>query len=184
MQDVVKESESKMQKSMDALKMSFAAVRTGRASPALLDHVMVDYYGSPVSLKQLASVSVPDPRCLFVIPFDKNAAAEIEKAIMQSDLGINPKREAAGIRLSLPEPSEERRRELVKIIKKGTEDSKVSIRNIRRDAIEILKGQKKDKTITEDDEKNLDKKVQDLTNKYCSEADKLFSAKEKEVMEV
>ena len=110
--------------------------------------------------------------------------SEIEKAIMQSDLGINPKREAAGIRLSLPEPSEERRRELVKIIKKGTEDSKVSIRNIRRDAIEILKGQKKDKTITEDDEKNLDKKVQDLTNKYCSEADKLFSAKEKEVMEV
>lgn len=184
MQDALKESEVKMQKSMETLKKSFAAVRTGRANPALLDHIMVNYYGSPVSLKQLASIAVPEPRQLLVTPYDKNAAPEIEKAIMQSDLGINPKREAGLIRLFLPEPSEERRKELVKIVKKETEDCKVAVRNVRREANEFLKKQQKDKLITEDDEKDLDKKIQDLTNKYCTDADKLLQAKEKEIMEV
>ena len=184
MQDAVKESESKMLKAIEVLKRNFAGVRTGRANPALLDHVNVNYYGAAVPLKQLASVSVPEPRQLLITPYDKNASPEIEKAILTSDLGINPKREAGAIRLMLPEPSEERRKELVKKVKKEAEEAKVAVRNVRREANESLKKQKSKKEITEDDEKVLDKKVQDLTNKYCAEIDKLLSAKEKEIMEV
>ncbi|MEE8638600.1 MAG: ribosome recycling factor [Candidatus Margulisiibacteriota bacterium] len=184
MQDALKESDVKMQKAVGVLKKNFAGVRTGRASPALLDHVNVNYYGTAVPLKQLASISVPESRQLLITPYDKNAAQEIEKAILTSDLGINPKREAGVIRLILPDPSQERRKELVKLIKKETEEAKVAIRNVRREAIESLKKQKSGKAITEDDEKVLDKKVQDLTNKYCAEVDKLLAAKEKEIMEV
>jgi ribosome recycling factor len=184
MQDVLKESESKMIKALEALKKNFAAVRTGRANPALLDHVMVNYYGAATPLKQLASISVPEPRVLVVTPYDKNAAAEIEKAILTSDLGINPKREPAAIRLFLPEPSEERRKELVKVVKKESEEGKIAVRNVRREAIEALKKKKADKQITEDEEKVQDKKAQDLTDKYCAEIDKLLAAKEKEIMEV
>jgi len=184
MQDVIKESEAKMKKAVEVLVKNFAAVRTGRANPALLDHVKVNYYGTPVVLKQLASISVPEPRVLLVTPFDKNAAADIEKAILTSDLGINPRREAGVIRLFLPEPSQERRKELAKVVKKEAEEGKVAVRNVRREAIDALKKQKNEKKITEDDEKIQDKKVQDLTNKYCEEIDKLLAAKEKEIMEV
>lgn len=184
MQEVLKESEHKMQKAIEVLKRNFAAVRTGRANPALLDHVKVNYYGTEVPLKQLASISVPEPRALLVTPYDKNVAADIEKAILTSDLGINPKREAGVIRLFLPEPSEERRKELVKIVKKEAEDGRIAVRNVRREANDSLKKQKNEKKITEDDEKTQDKKVQDLTNKYCAEIDKLLAAKEKEIMEV
>ena len=184
MQDTVRESEVKMQKAIEVLKRNFAAVRTGRANPALLDHVKVNYYGTSVPLKQLASISVPETRTLLVTPYDKNAAPEIEKAILTSDLGINPKREAGVIRLFLPEPSQERRKELAKLIKKEAEEAKVAVRNLRREAMESLKQQKGGKQITEDDEKVLDKKVQELTNKYCSEIDKLQTSKEKEIMEV
>ncbi|MFH1826481.1 MAG: ribosome recycling factor [bacterium] len=184
MQDAIKESEHKMQSAMDVLKRNFAAVRSGRANPSLLDHVKVSYYGTDVPLRQLAQISVPEPRQMIITPFDKNAAKDIEKAIMTADLGISPKREATVIRLFLPEPSEERRKELVKVIKKETEDAKIAIRNVRREAIDSLKKQKGDKKITEDDEKVKDKKVQDLTDKYCNEAEALFSAKEKEIMEV
>ena len=184
MQDVLKESDAKMVKAMEVLKKNFAAVRTGRANLALLDHVQVNYYGTNVPLKQLATISVPEPRVLIVTPFDKNAAAEIEKAILTSDLGINPKRETTLLRLTLPEPSEERRKELVKVVKKETEETKIAIRNVRREAIEALKKKKSEKTITEDEEKNQDKKVQELTDKYCLEADKLFTAKEKEILQV
>jgi ribosome recycling factor len=184
MQEVLKECETKMKRALDILKRNFAAVRTGRANPALLDHVNVNYYGSPVPLKQLASIAVPEPRTLLVTPYDKNSAPDIEKAILTSDLGINPKREVGVIRLFLPEPSEERRKELVKLIKKETEETKVAMRNVRREGIESLKKQKSAKEITEDDEKVLDKKVQDLTNKYTGEIDNLEKAKEKEVMEV
>ncbi|MBU0672107.1 MAG: ribosome recycling factor, partial [Candidatus Margulisbacteria bacterium] len=155
-----------------------------RANPALLDHINVDYYGSPTPLKQLASISVPEPRQLLITPYDKTAAQAIEKAILTSDLGINPSREANVLRLSLPQPSEERRKELVKVVKKETEDAKVAIRNVRREANDSLKKQKNEKKITEDDEKNLDKKVQDMTNKYCSEVDHLLATKQKEIMEV
>ncbi|NQT29477.1 MAG: ribosome recycling factor [Candidatus Saganbacteria bacterium] len=184
MKDVLKETEDKMDKAIGVLKKNFSAVRTGRANPALLDHVMVSYYGSDVPLKQLASISVPEPRQLLVTPYDKNSSADIEKAVLKSDLGVNPRREAGVIRLILPEPSEERRKELVKIIKKETEEAKIAIRNVRREANEALKKQKKDRAITEDDEKSLDKKVQDLTDKHCTGVDKLLAAKEKEVMEV
>jgi ribosome recycling factor len=184
MQDVIKDGEARMQKALEVLKKNFAAVRTGRANPALLDHIHVDYYGTSVSLKQLAQVSAPEPRCLLITPYDKTAAQAIEKAILTSDLGVNPKNEGGMIRLILPEPSEERRKELVKVIKKESEETKIAVRNVRRDAIEVLKKQKADKVITEDIEKMQDKKVQELTDKYCAEADKLFSAKEKEIMEV
>jgi ribosome recycling factor len=180
----MKESDARMRKAIDALRHNFAAVRTGRASPALLDHVMVDYYGTSVPLKQLATVSVPDPRGLLITPYDKNSGPEIEKAILKSDLGVNPKREAGVIRLILPEPTEERRKELVKLIKKEAEESKIVIRNVRRDAVDSLKKKKSEKQITEDDEKGQDKKVQELTNKYCDEIDKTLAGKEKEIMEV
>lgn len=178
------ESDARMRKAIDALRHNFAAVRTGRASPSLLDHVMVDYYGTSVSLKQLATIAVPEPRGLLITPYDKNSAPEIEKAILKSDLGVNPRREAGVIRLTLPEPTEERRKELVKIVKKEAEESKIVIRNVRREANETLKKQKADKMITEDVEKINDKKVQDLTDKYCTEIDRTLAAKEKEIMEV
>ena len=184
MHDEIKESAEKMQKALEAIKKNFAAVRTGRANPALLDHINVNYYGSPVPLKQLASISIPEPRALLVTPFDKNASPEIEKAILTSDLGITPRREAGVLRLFLPEPSEERRKELVKVVKKEAEDGKIAIRNIRREAIESLKKKKSDKTVTEDQEKNLDKKVQELTDKYSAEIEKLLAEKEKEIMAV
>jgi ribosome recycling factor len=184
MQDVIKESEARMKKTIEALKNNFVAVRTGRANPALLDHIQVEYYGAMMPLKQLATISVPEPRQLLITPFDKGAAAAIEKAIQTSDLGINPKRETNAIRLALPEMSEERRRDMVKVIKKETEDSKISIRNVRREANDDLKKQKADKKITEDDEKSLDKKIQNFTDQYCAEADKLLATKEKEIMEV
>lgn len=184
MQDVLKESEGRMQKAIENLKRNFAAVRTGRANPALLDHVHVEYYGTSVPLKQLASVSAPEPRVLAVTPYDKTAAQGIEKAILTSDLGINPKNEGGVIRLFLPEPSEERRKELVKVVKKEAEETKIAVRNVRRDAIELLKKQKAEKKITEDLEKMQDKKAQELTDKYCTEVDKLLAGKEKEIMEV
>ena len=184
MQDILKESEAKMKKAVEVQKHNFAAVRTGRASPALLDHVKVNYYGADCPLKQLASISVPEPRMMVVTPYDKSAMQDIEKAIMTSDLGINPKREATLIRLAMPELSEERRKELVKLIKKESEEGKVAIRNVRREAIDSAKKKKAAKDITEDDEKDLDKKVQDLTDKHCKEIESLLAAKEKEIMEV
>jgi len=184
MQDVIKESEEKMKKALEVLKKNFSAVRTGRASPALLDHIQVEYYGTNVPLKQVASISIPEPRMIVLTPYDKSASQGIEKAIQSSDLGINPKNEGGVIRLVLPEPSEERRKELVKVTKKESEEIKIAIRNVRRDAIEALKKQKADKTITEDVEKTQDKKVQDLTDKFTKEIDVLLATKEKEIMEV
>lgn len=184
MDNVIKETESRMQKALEALKKNFSSIRTGRANPALLDHIKVSYYGTDCPLKQLASISAPEPRQLLVTPFDKNAAKDIEKAILASDLGINPRIDGGLIRLILPEPTEERRKELVKVAKKETEEAKVAIRNIRREANESLKKQKADKKITEDDEKAQDKKVQDLTNKFSADIDAALHAKEKEILEV
>jgi len=184
MEDVIKQAESKFKKAIEALKKNFAAVRTGRASPSLLDHVMIDYYGSKVPLKQLAGISVPEPRTIAITPYDKNSIKDIEKGIMTSDLGLPPKTEAGIIRLSLPQPTEERRKELVKTIKKEAEDGKVAIRNIRREAIESLKGDKKKGTISEDQERMKEEAVEKLVKKYTEEIDNLFSHKEKEVMEV
>ena len=184
MDDILKESEARMQKTIEALKKNFAAVRTGRASPALLDHVQVEYYGAKMPLKQLGQISAPEPRMLVITPYDKGASQAIEKALMSSDLGINPKIEGGLLRLTLPELSEERRRDLIKVIKKEAEEAKIGMRNVRRDAIEVLKKQKADKKITEDAEKMQDKKVQELIDKYSAETDKLLAAKEKEILEV
>ncbi|MDD4179682.1 MAG: ribosome recycling factor [Candidatus Margulisbacteria bacterium] len=184
MQDVIKDSEERMKKAIEVLKKNFSAIRTGRANSALLDHVQVEYYGTNVPLKQVASISIPEPRMIVLTPYDKSASQGIEKAIQSSDLGINPKNEGGVIRLVLPEPSGERRTELVKVTKKESEETKIAIRNVRRDAIEALKKQKADKTITEDVEKMQDKKVQDLTDKFTKEIDTLLAAKEKEIMEV
>ncbi|MBN3033136.1 MAG: ribosome recycling factor [Candidatus Saganbacteria bacterium] len=184
MEDVLRESEGRMQKAIEALKKNFSAVRTGRAHPALLDHVQVEYYGTKTPLKQLGQVSAPEPRMLVVTPYDKNASQAIEKAILASDLGINPKNEGGLIRLLLPELSEERRRDLTKIIKKEAEEAKISLRNVRREAIEALKKQKAEKKITEDIEKMQDKKVQELIDKESAEIDKLLAGKEKEILEV
>lgn len=184
MEDVLKDSESRMQKAIEMLKKNFSAVRTGRAHPALLDHVQVEYYGTTMPLKQLGNIAAPEPRMLLITPFDKNAAQAIEKAIQASDLGINPKNEGGVIRLILPELSEERRRDLTKVVKKEAEEAKVAMRNVRRDSIEALKKQKAEKKISEDEEKIKDKKVQELIDKYSAEVDKLVAAKEKEILAV
>ena len=182
--DVIKDSEVKMQKAIEVLRKNLASIRTGRASPALLDQIHVEYYGSSVPLKQIAQVSCPEARQLLITPFDKSASQNIEKAINASDLGLTPKNEGGVIRLILPELSEERRKDLVKVIKKEAEDAKISVRNARREAIDVLKKQKLEKAITEDEEKTKDKKMQELTDKYCTDADKLVLIKEKEIMEV
>ena len=184
MSEIITRCEEKMNKTIDALDREYAAIRAGRANPAVLNKVVVDYYGTPTPVAQMAAVSVPEPRTLMIAPWDASTLKEIEKAIQASDIGINPANDGKAIRLNFPPLTEERRRDLCKDIKATAEDSKVSIRSSRRDAIEKIKAQKKDGEITEDDVKQLEKKVQELTDKYCKEADELASAKEKEIMSV
>lgn len=184
MPDVVQETESKMRKTIEAAAKTFAGVRTGRASPALLDNIVVEYYGALTPLKQLAQISVPEPRMMVVQSYDKNALKDIERAIQKSDLGINPMIEGGVVRLILPQLTEERRRDLVKLIKSETEKSKISLRNIRREVIDALKKQKEKKEISEDVAKSLEEKVQKITDKFSAEIDKLEKNKEAEIMEV
>ena len=160
------------------------AIRAGRANPAILDKVSVEYYGAPSPLTQIANVSVPDARTILVQPWDASILAEIEKAILKSDIGITPNNDGKSIRLNFPPLTEERRKEIVKGIHKKGEDSKVAIRSIRRDAMEDAKNQKKNGEITEDDVKNLEKDIQKLTDNYIKDIDSVIAAKEKEVMEV
>ena len=184
MSEIITKCEEKMNKTIDALDKEYASIRAGRANPAVLNKVVVDYYGTPTPVAQMAAVSVPEPRTLMIAPWDASTLKEIEKAIQTSDIGINPTNDGKAIRLNFPPLTEERRKELCKDIKKYAEEAKVSIRSSRRDAIEKLKAQKKDGEITEDDVKHLEKKVQDLTDKYCKEADDLSSNKENEIMSV
>jgi len=182
--DFIKEAEAKMKKSLEALKQKYAAVRTGRASPALVEHLHVEYYGAQVPLLQLAGISVPEPRTISIQPYDKGAVKEIEKAIMKSDLGLNPRTDAGVIRLNLPPLTEERRKELVKLVKKEAEEAKVVVRNIRREAMEHLKAAKEKKELAEDAEKAKEEELQKLTDRETVEIDKSLAAKEKEIMEV
>lgn len=182
MKEVLQKCEGKMNKSVEVLKGEFASVRAGRANPAVLDKVLVDYYGTPTPINQMAAVSVSEARVLVIQPWDKSTLKSIEKAIQASDIGINPANDGSVLRLAFPQPTEERRRELVKEIKKMGEESKVGIRNIRRDGMEKLKALKKDSTITEDDQKNGEKKIQELTDKFIKNIDALVSEKEKEVL--
>ena len=174
----------KMKKSIESISADFAAVRAGRANAAVLDRITVNYYGTPTPIHQIASIASPDPRQLVITPWDAGAIKLIERAIQESDLGINPQNDGKSIRLSFPQLTEERRKELVKQIRKYAENGKVAIRNIRRDAIDAFKKQQKASEITEDDYKIAEKDLQKLTDDMCKELDDLLEKKEKELMAV
>ena len=176
--------EEKMTKTVEVVKNNFGSVRAGRANAGVLDRISVAYYGTPTPLSQVAAISTPDARTLIIQPWDMGIMREIEKAIQTSDLGINPQNDGKVIRLAFPQLTEERRRDLTKQVKKYGEDGKVAVRNIRRDAMDDLKQQKKASEITEDDQKQLEKELQDLTEKRCKEIDDLTAKKEQELMVV
>ncbi len=176
--------EERMRKSINSVAADFAAVRAGRANAAVLDRILVDYYGTPTPIHQIASIGSPDPRTLTIQPWDASAVKLICKAIQESDLGINPQNDGKVIRLAFPQLTEERRKELVKQIAKYAEGGKVAIRNIRRDAVEAFKAQKKDGEITEDDMKIAEKDIQKMTDDMCKEIDELLDKKEKELLAV
>ncbi len=176
--------EDKMKKTISVLESEMKAVRAGRANPAILDKVTVEYYGAQSPLTQIASVSVPDARSILIQPWDASILGEIEKAILKSDIGITPNNDGKAVRLNFPPLTEERRKELVKGIRKKGEDSKVAIRSIRRDAMEDAKVQKKNGEITEDDVKNLEKDIQKLTDNFIKDIDSIIASKEKEILEV
>jgi ribosome recycling factor len=182
--DVKKNAEQKMQKSIETLKADLAKVRTGRAHVGILDHVMVDYYGTPTQITQVANVTLLDARTIGVQPWEKKMVAVVEKAIRESDLGLNPSTQGDLIRVPTPPLTEERRKEIVKVVKGEGEDSKVAIRNIRRDANEALKKMLKDKICSEDEERRAQDDVQKLTDKFVAEVDKLITEKEKELLTV
>ena len=182
--DVKKTTEQKMQKSIETLKADLSKVRTGRAHTGILDHVMVDYYGTPTQIAQVANVTLLDARTIGVQPWEKKMLGAIEKAIRESDLGLNPSSVGDMIRVPTPALTEERRKEMVKLVKTEGEDAKIAVRNIRRDANEGLKKLLKDKAISEDDERRAQDDVQKLTDKFVAEIDKLVVDKEKEVMTV
>lgn len=179
-----KDAEERMQKAVSALKREFSTLRAGRATPSLLDKITVDYYGTPMPINQLANVTAPEPRLLVIQPWDKKAVSEIERAILKSDLGLTPNSDGSVIRLAIPQLTEERRKELVKLVKKKTEDGRVAIRNIRRDANDELKGMEKGGQITEDEWRKAQDDIQKLTDRYIEEIEKVLQAKEKEIMEV
>ncbi len=184
MNEMVKPYDAKMNKTLDVLAGEYAAIRAGRANPAVLNKVTVDYYGTPTPIAQMAAISVAEARILLIQPWDKSTLGAIEKAIQTSDIGINPNNDGQAIRIAFPQLTEERRKEISKGIHKTAEESKVAIRSIRRDANEKFKQSKKANEVTEDDLKALEKEVQDLTDKYCKEIDKMAQAKEKEIMEI
>lgn len=181
---IKKDADARMAKSVEALKSELGKIRTGRAHAGLLDHVRVDYYGAKTPLNQLANVSVADARTLTVTPYDKSAVAAIEKAIRESDLGLNPAAAGQVLRVPLPPLTEERRRDLTKHVHKEGENAKIAIRNIRRDSNQHLKEQLKKKLITEDDDKRAEDAVQKMTDRFISEVDQLVAAKEREIMQV
>jgi ribosome recycling factor len=184
MADEYAEYESRMKKTVEVLRAQFSAIRAGRANAAVLDAVRVDYYGTPTPISQIASISSPDPRTLLIQPWDASSLKAIEKAIMTSELGINPSNDGKSIRLLFQQLTQERRRELIKQVSKYAEEGKVAVRNIRRDAMETYKGQKKRSEITEDDLKDVEKEMQSLTDEYIKEIDRAAESKEKELLEI
>jgi len=184
MADFFKDVESKMSKCVESTRAEFAAVRTGRATPGLLDRLHVEAYGSAVPLKQVAGIATPDARTLVITAFDKNTVGDIRKAIEKSDLGLTPNIDGSTIRLTIPPLNEERRKDLVKVIKKKSEDGKVAVRNVRHKAHDDLKTQLKSHEITEDDNKRMQDQLQKLTDRYVKEIDTLVASKEKDIMEV
>jgi len=184
LEELRKNADQKMQKSLEALKTDLAKIRTGRAHTGLLDHVMVEYYGSMVAVNQVANVNLGDARTLNVQPYEKNLVSKVEKAIRDSDLGLNPATNGDIIRVPMPMLTEERRKEMTKIVRTEGENAKVALRNIRRDGNDALKKLIKDKEISEDDERRMQDEIQKLTDKYVAEVDKLLQVKEAELMAV
>lgn len=184
MKDVIKESEDKMKKSIEILRKDLSTMRAGRANPSILDKLMVDYYGTATPVNQVANISAPEPRVLTIQPWDKSMVPAIEKSILKSDLGLNPSSDGSVIRIIIPQLTQERRLELVKTIKKKSEDTRVSLRNIRRESNDKLKSLEKGKIITEDENKKGQDEIQKLTDKYIKDVDHVLEAKEKEIMEV
>lgn len=184
MQQVIKNAEERMDKSVAATEREFSSIRAGRANPGILDKIVVDYYGVPTPVNQMAAISVVEARTLMIQPWDASTMKSIEKAITTSDIGINPSNDGRVIRLNFPPLTEERRKDLVKEIRKLSEDGKVAVRSIRRDALDKIKALKKESSITEDDVANAEKKIQTITDKFCKEIDDLTTAKEKEIMEI
>ncbi|SBW11070.1 ribosome recycling factor [uncultured delta proteobacterium] len=184
MDAIKKDAEERMGKALAALERDFTKLRTGRATTALVDDIKVDYYGTPTAISQLASVAVPDSRTLTIQPWDRGAFPLVEKAIMKSDLGLTPINDGKIIRISIPPLTEERRKDLVKVARKYTEDTKVAIRNIRRDANDSLKKLEKDKSASEDDIKKATDAIQKVTDAQIAKADQKYQAKEKEIMEI
>lgn len=184
MSEILKEAEKKMKGAVEATLQDFGRVRTGRANPTILEPVKVDYYGTETPITQCANVSVPEPRQLLISPYDRNMISAIERAIINSDLGVNPSNDGANIRINFPPMSEERRKEMVKQVGARTEEGCVAIRNVRHHALNALREQEKNKEITEDDLKGLEKRLQDLTDKYVDETHGLQKKKEAELMEI
>ncbi len=174
--------EEKMKKVIEVLEGQLAGVRAGRANPKILDKILVEYYGAPTPINQIANIMVPEARMITIQPWDANVLKDVEKAILKSDIGINPNNDGKVIRLVFPELTEERRKELVKEIKKMAEDSKVALRNVRRDGIDEYKAKQKASEITEDDLKNAEEQIQKITDKYVALVDKTIEGKEKEIM--
>lgn len=184
MNEHVTNAKSKMEKCIKSLEHEYSTIRAGRANPAVLDKILVDYYGTPTQINAMAAVSVSEARVLVIQPWDMSQLKAIEKAIQTSDIGINPTNDGKVLRLTFPQLTEERRKELVKDIRKKGEEAKVTIRNVRRDALEKVKAQKKSNEITEDDMKAIEKDVQKITDKFCEEIDGISSVKEKEIMSI
>lgn len=182
--NIIRDADTRMNKALEALKQEFSRLRTGRASVSLLDHIHVEYYGSKMPLSQVANVAVQDARTLSVTPWDKNMVSPIEKAILESDLGLNPTTAGTVIRIPLPPLTEERRKDLTKVVRHEAENARVAIRNIRRDAMQHLKDLVKDKKISEDEERRAHDRVQKITDEHIAKADDLSARKEKEIMEV
>lgn len=184
MRNVIAEAEDKMKKTIVRIQQEFAAIRTGRAAPAILDRVEVDYYGSSTPIKSIASVATPDARTLTIQPFDRTALSAIEKAILKSDLGLTPNSDGQTLRIVFPPPTQERRKELAKLAKREAEEGKVALRNVRRDEQDKIKAAEKKNEITQDDAKRMQDQLQKLTDRYVGEIDRLLTTKEAEIMEV
>jgi ribosome recycling factor len=183
-EEVFADARAHMHKTLEALRRDLAALRTGRASPALLEHIRVEYYGAPTPLVQLASISVPEPRLLVVKPFDRNTVKDIERAILKSDLGLVPNSDGVLIRIPIPPLTEERRRDLVKVARKHGEEGRVAIRNIRREAKELIEELEEDGDVSEDESRRAQERLQQLTDETIAQLDRMLAAKEQEIMEV
>ncbi len=182
--EVLTETDSRMSKSVDALKRELNSIRTGRATPALVENLMVDYYGVPTPLNQLASISVPEPRVLMIQPWDKQAMTDFERSVLKSDLGLVPNNDGNVIRINIPTLTEERRRELVRLVGRKVEEAHVAVRNIRRDSLEQFRGMERNKDLSQDESRRSQEQLQTLTDRFIAQMDSLRDEKEAEVMEV